>query len=1124
MGEAERAAALSSTFTADSTKGMNLVLNEGMKAVAGYEKELRKAEGTATEMAGVMNDNLSGDLANMSSAFEEMQLSIYEGMEEPLRNSVRYITSDVIPALSTWVPEAFSSLMAGLQKVGSTLKPLFEMVMKNPEAVGKSITSIAAGFVAMKAVNTGTTFTRSIKDVTTFTGVLDKLGLSMLSNPWAAGAAAITASVVAIGMAIDRYNDMQIEDSLNTHFGDIELSDEQLADVAGNIINAEWLVNIETSLGYFDNAQAARNEAEAALEANEAMEWKARIGISLTESEQSSYQQNIATYKEQIETALRQQTLAAEMSISTFSIRMQDGTSLSSKIEEWASADLKDMTHLSEGLTNLVETALTDGIIDVDEQAAIDQLQQKIGNIMSGWKEAEAQAEMDMLTQKYGRLSGADLDDGTFANLSAELGEQREQAAAALYESEKQVYATLNSLNQTNEEGIQRISDSDLEFYKAQVAQASRNAEAAMLMNSVTFEKNTMEDAYGDLLTENYANIGTGAEKSVEQLNDLYAQYQNGTATMENLFNQMETSVFRSSAGDGRGLFGWVTDKDQAALSDIYDVMKPDIQALQGVISEYQEAGQEVPKQIMDQFSDAMLVGAAAGDMDAAWYTYARQMVESGNAEMVNAIKNNEIAAPQELRDALEIATLEVTEDPVTIDGMQAELEDIEVNQDRVNELIQNALGNLGTVDGEVDGNIKVTVNKGDCLSQIGEALGMDWHEIAEYNGIEDPYTIYPGMEILIPKEEIGVDTSGVGEAAGEAREEAEQAAEESTSEPIETTQQVNTTFTQGETTSELETQEPEEQEPVEQQVPTTITFEVASLDDSALSAAISEKLQEGEAVPVDVPANVTIKLGTVDSSGLSGELTSQLGAQQVVPVSAQTDVTLSLGMADASAALSSTQADLAAAFGTTFPVSGTTDVTLEKIGDNIDSIYSQVGSELSNAFANGYSVSTSASIYVNYSLANPVASIGFAGGGTGTAMVSASLHALGGIFTEPHIGIIAEAGYPESIIPIDGSQRSHDLWEETGRMIGAIDQPISVTPSFGGGFGSNGTTNEGESLGANARKSIDLNINGSGSIKIASGMSKEDILSVLYENMKGVLMNIIEQEILEEGDRSYEY
>lgn len=508
-----------------------------------------------------MNDNLSGDMANMNSAFEELKLKVYDGMEAPLRSGVQYITSEVIPALSEWVPEAFSSLMSGLQKLGSSLKPLFETVMKNPKAVGTAITSIAAGFTAMKAVNIASDLSKTLAGVTSFTGALDKLGLSMLSNPWAAGAAAVAAAVTAIGFAVNEYNNMQINESLTAHFGNVELSDDMITDFATRIIDAEWVVNVNTALGHFDNAEQAQKEAEEALAANDALEWKARVGISLTKDEQSTYMQNIADFKSEMETALQEQTLAAEMSIATFDIKMQDGTSLSDKITEWANKDLQDMSYLSSGLTKLVQTALEDGIIDVDEQAAIDQLQQKISNIMSGWKEAEAQAEFDMLTQKYGRLSGADLEEGTFTSLATELGEQRQLAAEALYENEKQVYATLNALNQTNEEGIQRITDSDLAFYKEQVAQASRNAETAMLLKSVNFEKNTMEDAYGDLLTSNYQNIQTGAQTSVDQLSQLYEQYQNGTATMESLFMNISTTATGALAAFASATLAGATDE-----------------------------------------------------------------------------------------------------------------------------------------------------------------------------------------------------------------------------------------------------------------------------------------------------------------------------------------------------------------------------------------------------------------------------------------------------------------------------------------------------------------------------------------------------------------------------------
>lgn len=99
MGDAERAVALSSTFTADSTKGLNLILNEGMDKIAGYEEELRGASESAEEMANIMNDNLSGDVAAMNSAFEELGLKIYDALESKLRAGVQFITNGVIPAI-----------------------------------------------------------------------------------------------------------------------------------------------------------------------------------------------------------------------------------------------------------------------------------------------------------------------------------------------------------------------------------------------------------------------------------------------------------------------------------------------------------------------------------------------------------------------------------------------------------------------------------------------------------------------------------------------------------------------------------------------------------------------------------------------------------------------------------------------------------------------------------------------------------------------------------------------------------------------------------------------------------------------------------------------------------------
>ena len=1166
MGEADRAAALGATFTADSTKGLNLMLNEGVENIARYEEALRGSTGAAEDMADTMNDNLNGDMANMNSAFEEMELQTFEAMEEPMREGVQYLTNTIIPILTEWVPAAFESFASGANKLGNALKPLFETILKNPQAITGALTSLGAGFLAMKTVSTGMNIAKAVTDAGSLTGALGKFAGSLFSNPWAAGAAAAVAAVTAVGVALHEYSEMNIDSNLQAHFGTVELDDSQIKDFASRVINAEWLVNINAALGHFDNAEELVQQAEDALKQNDTFEWRARVGISLTEDEQSTYMSNIETFTTNIEQALSEQTLAAKMTVKEFGIKMADGSSLGSQIEKWAEQDLGDMQYLSAGLTNLVQNALQDGIIDVDEQAAIDELQTKINNIMQGWQEAEAQAEMDVLTQKYGRLSGKDLTDDTFTKVVEEVGKQRETATAALEESEKKLYTTLNALNRPDANGVQRISDSELANYKEQAGYAARNNEAAMLGNSVQFETNTLSDAYGDKLQENYSAIQKSTDNFLKNANT-YLQNQDYYSLADSLALGFNASM------QSANLYEEIMGSDQAAMQDIYKAMKPDVDSMTGLIDEYREMGQAIPQDVMQAFNDAMMVGAAAGDADAAWQVFASQMVaDPANAALVQAIQEGTVNVPDELRTAIERATAETTTDPVTIEGMQADVEAIEVNEDHVQELIDTAFEGLtyvGTT--TLDGGeiaLQYTVNEGETLSGIMEQYGVVWSKVkdqieAANPDIDDLNLIYPDQVINIPEaivEAASVDASQVGEAAKEAAENetagtieeeqqvqntltdggvdgsqvgqaAEQAAKNETGETLKREQPTETTLTNAGVDDSQVTQAAAEKEtasePKEQQVPTTIKFEVASLDDSALASAISEKLKQGEAVPVDVPANVTIKAGTIDSAGLSGEITSQLGEQPAVPVTVPANATVTAGTIDHTQALASTQEDVLAAFAVPFPTPGTVDVTLAKGTDNIAALYAEVGGLVRSAWASPYSASgvVNVTLTANYSLANPTKTISFGGGATGSATVSASLHALGGIFDEPHLGIVAEAG-PESIIPLDGSDRSLSLFEQTGEMLGVLNsgegksveapvQTVNAPHSLSQPVGSPQTS----------ERVIRLEIGGQGSINVSgSGVSKEKIVDAMMENLRDVFMNIVQQEIIEEGEGAYEF
>ena len=151
LGGAERAAALSTTFTSDSTKALNLILNEGMGNVAAYEDALRGADGAASDMAATMNDNLKGDLASMNSAFDELKLKIFDGAESPLRRVVQFVTDKGIPMLTRLV-ENFDKVAPAIAGVTAAL-----VTCKAAMTITGVVDALVKSFQAYQLANEGAT-------------------------------------------------------------------------------------------------------------------------------------------------------------------------------------------------------------------------------------------------------------------------------------------------------------------------------------------------------------------------------------------------------------------------------------------------------------------------------------------------------------------------------------------------------------------------------------------------------------------------------------------------------------------------------------------------------------------------------------------------------------------------------------------------------------------------------------------------------------------------------------------------------------------------------------------------------------------------------------------------------
>lgn len=115
----------------------------------------------------------------------------------------------------------------------------------------------------------------------------------------------------------------------------------------------------------------------------------------------------------------------------------------------------------------------------------------------------------------------------------------------------------------------------------------------------------------------------------------------------------------------------------------------------------------------------------------------------------------------------------------------------------------------------------------------------------------------------------------------------------------------------------------------------------------------------------------------------------------------------------------------------------------------------------------------------------------------------------------------IAGDNGPELIVGEQGSTVFPT--QETDRLIAALNekrQPLQVFANGGSSETSTGRQTAQEQV-----KRILLEIAGSGAIEVSgNGADRETVLQIMWENLKPILMSIIQSEIYEEGDMSYEY
>lgn len=1122
LSETEQTAAASTIFGKEAMAGMLAIINASEEDYNKLSTAIYNADGAAQDMSDTMLDNLEGSMTLMQSAVEGVQNSFGQRLTPYIRGFVDNIT-EAMPAAEA----ALTSLMdyvdgkaAGLKRTvdgmvdseewqgadlfgkvdiawdtliaqpftkwaGGKGKHLLSKGLGNlfseaakimPGGEEAGLTSwLSAGILAKGATSLIGGAGNILKTLEPIGGAIKSIG-SAASNASSIGsfvselgsmipmagkvglaAAGITAAVVAIGVAVDNYNQKRMNNSLAEHFGNIELSAKQAEEAASGILNAKYLVNVELAMGEFKNADEMRKKAEEALQSNQALTWKSSIGIELAVDEQQQYKDNITTFVESKISELESRTFAAHISVQTFLGGTEEGETLASSIEEWARADNLELTNLSNDLKTAVENALQDGIIDVDEAQAVAALQDKINGITSKWKQAEAQAQLDWINQEYGSLSGKDLTSESFTSVVEALASQRETAAEETQALATEFYSYLNAA-----EASGRITKRQNEQYKDLASQAIRNQKANDLMTSLNFENNTLGGTYGDLISTNQGKT----QKSMDNAVNYLKGYLNNN-DYQSLYEQL--NMFGADYAQQGGGWSFLQSADQNALESVWEAMKPDASSMRNLIDEYVNVGQEVPRQIMDKFNETMAIGAASGDMSAAWDVYAKSIADSGDKALIDAIgemdANGQLG--EEFSAAWKRATASVTDEPVELGDLKAEVDGVDIDKEAWVSSLNEKLGDLAETEDVTAEGATIKVKAGDCLWEIGNALGIDWQTIAEENGIESPYIIHAGDELKISMDNLTAEVDG--DAATAAIDQAMSALTAEGAEFSVTADGVKVDLANVEVDSDTAMAQIEAALgmetgtlsgagiQVQSGATVTIPSDLVQVDTSGIEVAVEQSAASGsEDTTVEKQVNVTTTAGSTDTTPVEQAAQEALsGENSTTNTTMTTDITVEAGSTDASQAAEAAQTELDNTFSNTMQTNGSTDVTIEKASDNIAAVYSQVGSELQAAFNSPYSARASVNVTVAYHITNPTASLSTSSSGS-TVSVSIAGHANGGEvgLHGAELSWLGEEG-KEYVIPTVPGRRGRGiaLWQQAGEDLGVLDSNGEIAAHANGGI-----------------------------------------------------------------------
>jgi TP901 family phage tail tape measure protein len=497
MGDAEKSAALMTTFTSDSIKGLNLILNEGVDSAADFEDALRNSTGTAKEMSKTMNDNLSGDITALNSKLEGIKITVYESMAPALRNAVAMISE----ALDE---QDWEEVGKQLGDLAVKAVDFFTTVMENADGVKSVLTAVGTAlgtaFVVSKVLTFASTISSlytTFKALKTATDVATTSQLLLNAAQAATPIGLVTAAVAGLAAGLI-YLASKSDEAKGVTSDLTEAEEEQIAKVDElaesykelNSARDEEVAAINTEYSYYESLA---DELDSLVDANGNVKegYEDRVNFILT-----TLNDAVGTEMELVDGVIQNYQDEKDAIYELIEAKKAEAV-LSANEEAYTTA----IQNQNEALQNYITT-----------QGIFQQNVSDMEEAQSSYNEI-----MNMTTAEYAELNGLTYDMGTasqqLANDQEALGEKLLSAKAAVGESRVAMETA-----KTTYEGYQATIKNYEGLSSAIISGDSDKISQALLEMEYSFQ--TAETSTRESLEQQVENYETNLEALKQAIED----------------------------------------------------------------------------------------------------------------------------------------------------------------------------------------------------------------------------------------------------------------------------------------------------------------------------------------------------------------------------------------------------------------------------------------------------------------------------------------------------------------------------------------------------------------------------------------------------------------------------